>query len=72
MTHKSFRDDVYLKELDAVVTSVALSPKRAGCLLVTLDRTVFFPTGGGQSWATRGLFAKRWEPANVSWSHASV
>ena len=49
MTHKSFRDDVYLKELDAVVTSIALSPKRAGCLLVTLDRTVFFPTGGGQS-----------------------
>jgi len=45
-TERLFKDDVYLKETDAVITSI--SPIGDG-LLITLDKTIFFPTGGGQS-----------------------
>lgn len=41
MTEQLFRDDSYLKECDAVVTMA-----EAGG--IELDRTVFYPTGGGQ------------------------
>jgi misacylated tRNA(Ala) deacylase len=41
MTHALFRDDPYLRGCDAVVVGVA-----AG--VVRLDRTVFYPQGGGQ------------------------
>lgn len=45
-TDRLFKKDVYMKECDAVVTAVS---QRDGKTLVTLDRTLFFPTGGGQS-----------------------
>lgn len=45
-TKRLFKDDVYLKEAEASVTSVAPAGET---LLVTLDKTLFFPTGGGQS-----------------------
>lgn len=41
MTEELFRADSYLKSCDAVVVSV-------GEGVVVLDRTVFYPTGGGQ------------------------
>ena len=41
-----FKENVYLKECSANVTSVSQIGDKA---LVTLDRTIFFPTGGGQS-----------------------
>ena len=41
MTEELFRTDSYLKECNAVVQSVA-------DFGITLDRTVFYPTGGGQ------------------------
>ena len=41
MTALLFRDDGYLRQCDAVVTAVS----DAG---IELDRTVFYPTGGGQ------------------------
>lgn len=40
-----FRDDAYLTECEAVVTAVS---EKNGALGVELDRTVFYPTGGGQ------------------------
>jgi misacylated tRNA(Ala) deacylase len=40
-TEELFRDDGYLKQCDATVTAVD------GCC-VRVDRTVFYPTGGGQ------------------------
>lgn len=46
-TRRLFKEDVYMKEADAVVTAATAGPD--GQLLVTLDRTIFFPTGGGQS-----------------------
>jgi misacylated tRNA(Ala) deacylase len=41
MTDELFRNDSYLRECDAVVVAVAARS-------VTLDRTVFYPLGGGQ------------------------
>lgn len=42
MTDALFRDDAYLKSCDAIVLAVT---ERGG---VVLDRTIFYPTGGGQ------------------------
>jgi misacylated tRNA(Ala) deacylase len=44
-THFLFRDDAYLAECEAVVTAVS---EKNGAIGVELDRTVFYPTGGGQ------------------------
>ena len=41
MTEEIFRSDAYLKECEAAVTGVDSQGIR-------LDRTVFYPTGGGQ------------------------
>jgi misacylated tRNA(Ala) deacylase len=40
-----FRDDAYLAECEAVVTAIS---EKNGAFGVELDRTVFYPTGGGQ------------------------
>ena len=45
-TRRLFKEDVYMKEASAVITSAAAEK---GKTLVTLDQTIFFPTGGGQS-----------------------
>jgi misacylated tRNA(Ala) deacylase len=42
MTETLFRTDPYLKEAEAVV--VALTPEGG----IVLDRTIFYPSGGGQ------------------------
>lgn len=46
-TVRLFKEDVYMNEVEAVITSV--SPAKEGKTAVTLDRTIFFPAGGGQS-----------------------
>ena len=45
-TRRLFREDVYLKTCEAIVQTVSTHD---GKVLVTLDQTIFFPTGGGQS-----------------------
>ncbi|QCI68825.1 alanyl-tRNA editing protein [Phreatobacter stygius] len=40
-----FRDDAYLTEVEATVTGLT---EKDGAIGVALDRTVFYPTGGGQ------------------------
>jgi misacylated tRNA(Ala) deacylase len=42
MTHDLFREDAYLRRCDAVVRTVAPDG-------IVLDRTVFYPVGGGQA-----------------------
>ncbi len=46
-TQRLFKEDVYMKEAEAVITS--LSEANGRRTAVTLDKTIFFPTGGGQS-----------------------
>ena len=44
-THRLFYDDPYLREFDATITARRLIDGRPA---VALDRTAFYPTGGGQ------------------------
>ncbi len=45
MTDRLYYNDAYLREFDASVTRVA---RRDGRTCITLDRTAFYPTSGGQ------------------------
>jgi misacylated tRNA(Ala) deacylase len=47
MTQDLFRQDAYLRECSARVEAVQTLP--SGEVVVTLDRTVFYPLGGGQA-----------------------
>ena len=46
-TQRLFKEDVYMKAAEAVITSLAEANGRRTA--VTLEKTIFFPTGGGQS-----------------------
>ncbi len=46
MTQKLYENDSYIKEFTATVTSVE---EDDGKFLITLDKTAFFPEGGGQA-----------------------
>jgi alanyl-tRNA synthetase len=56
MTDRLYYNDPYLREFDATVQSVA---ERAGRVAVTLDRTAFYPTSGGQPFDTGVLGSLR-------------
>ena len=45
MAEKLYYQDAYLKEFQAEITEVK---KRDGKLLVALNKTAFYPEGGGQ------------------------
>ena len=48
MTQKLFDLNSYVKEFSAVVTACREDEKKPGEYLVELDKTAFFPEGGGQ------------------------
>jgi alanyl-tRNA synthetase len=52
MTHRLYYTDPYLRAFDATVSRV---DRRDDRLLVTLDRTAFYPTSGGQPFDTGRL-----------------
>ena len=54
MTERLYYDDAYLWQFDATVTSVK-NGKRPGEWEVTLDRSAFYPTSGGQPFDTGTL-----------------
>jgi alanyl-tRNA synthetase len=56
-TERLYYEDSHLTEFDAVVTKS--SPAGEGRTAVTLDRTAFYPTGGGQPTDTGALAAAR-------------
>ncbi|MEM1343851.1 MAG: alanyl-tRNA editing protein [Pseudomonadota bacterium] len=60
MTDPLYRDDPYLREAEATVAAQIETPKGVG---VTLDRTVFYPTGGGQPGDTGALL---WEGGEMT------
>ncbi|MBQ7592824.1 MAG: hypothetical protein IJU48_00545 [Synergistaceae bacterium] len=45
MTHKTYYDDLYLREIDAEVIS---QTEHDGKYNIILDQTIFYPSGGGQ------------------------
>jgi alanyl-tRNA synthetase len=52
MTERLYYNDPYLREFDATITRVDAS---AGHIAITLDRTAFYPTTGGQPFDTGTL-----------------
>jgi len=56
MTERLYYNDPYLREFDAVVRGVS---RRGDRLVVSLDRTAFYPTSGGQPFDTGTLGAFR-------------
>src|SRR5438105_9657678 len=52
MSNRLYYTDPYLREFDATITRVE---RDAGRALVTLDRTAFYPTSGGQPFDTGAL-----------------
>ena len=54
MTERLYYDDAYLWKFEAKVTSVK-NGTRPGEFLVTLDRSAFYPTSGGQPFDTGTL-----------------
>lgn len=52
-TIRLYKENVYQKEADGLITSVAAYKNKS---LVTLDQSIFFPEGGGQS-ADKGTLA---------------
>jgi len=50
VTEELFREDGYLRDCDAVVTGIAQIPGKDDATFtgVVVDRTVFYPNGGGQ------------------------
>ena len=54
MTDRLYYDNAYLWQFDATVTSVK-NGKRPGEWEVTLDRSAFYPTSGGQPYDTGTL-----------------
>ena len=49
MTQRLYYDDPYLREFDASITGI---DRRGDAPVVTLDRTAFYPTSGGQPFDT--------------------
>src|SRR5437762_9460424 len=52
MTQRLYYTDPYLRNFDATIAAV---DRRAAALIVTLDRTAFYPTSGGQPFDTGTL-----------------
>jgi len=48
MTKKLFQEDVYKKECESTIIEVQGTGTTSDPILLVLDETVFFPTGGGQ------------------------
>jgi len=60
-TEKLFYNDSHLSKFTAMVLECEPYEKKEGCYAVELDRTAFFPEGGGQYADTGKLFGKRME-----------
>lgn len=59
MTNPLYLHDAYLKEMEATIVEV--SKETSNRWLVVLDKTIFYPRGGGQSTDQGFLFTEAWK-----------
>jgi len=64
-TERLYYEDAYLKEFEAEVIDVY---SREGRMFVVLDRTAFYPEGGGQTGDSGRLYLKNGEQASVKYT----
>lgn len=74
MTERLYTTDSFLTEFDAVVTEIQELSRQQGQSLwrVALDRSAFYPTGGGQPHDTGSLLARARSGAELSAAIAEV
>lgn len=65
VTEHLFRDDAYLRDCEARVLSIEPVPEQESIFSVVLDRSVFYPLGGGQLGDTGVLQLASGETINV-------
>ena len=63
MTERLYYDDAYLWEFEGKVTSIK-NGTRPGEWVITLDRSAFYPTSGGQPSAGPSEPGRPWRKTN--------
>ncbi len=61
MTSLLYLDNSYLKEMEATIIEIAREPEGPQRWLLVLDKTIFYPRGGGQATDQGFLFADHWK-----------
>ncbi|MES2345372.1 MAG: alanyl-tRNA editing protein [Chlamydiota bacterium] len=61
MTIPLYLNDAYLKEMDAVITEFSKENDQQQRWMIVLDKTIFYPRGGGQSTDQGILFTDNWK-----------
>jgi Ser-tRNA(Ala) deacylase AlaX len=61
MTIPLYLNDAYLKEMDAVITEIAKESDPQQRWMIVLDKTIFYPRGGGQSTDQGLLLTDNWK-----------
>ena len=61
MTTPLYLTDAYLKEMDATILEITQENDSPQKWMIVLDRTIFYPRGGGQATDQGLLFTDNWE-----------
>lgn len=61
MTTPLYLSDAYLKEMDAIITEIAKEGDQQQRWMIVLDKTIFYPRGGGQATDQGLLFTDSWK-----------
>ena len=61
MTTPIYLNDAYLKEVEAVITEISKEIDQQQRWMIVLDKTIFYPRGGGQSTDQGMLFTDNWK-----------
>ncbi len=61
MTDPLYLNDAYLKEMEAVILEIAKENDQQQRWLLVLDKTIFYPRGGGQSTDQGILSSENWK-----------